>query len=152
MTQKTVHITNHTLDPSAATLKPITTPVPSTATTKKPTIKIFPAVNPVDKCTLKAAVEASIGGKKYCVKSLGESTYSTAEAKCRSRNAKLPMPRSSQENSDFMKVLSKLWLNPSQDTGNPVILGMVDSAVGYLIGNYFSLVFFSVILKFRGLV
>merc|ERR1712048_1067749 len=96
--------------------------------TKKPTTKVFPAVNPVDKCTLKAAIEVSIGGKKYCANSLGESTYSTAEAKCRSRNAKLPMPRSSQENSDFLYVLSKMGLNPHYDTGNPVILGMMDSA------------------------
>ena len=152
MTQKTVHFTNHTLDPSAATLKPTTTPAPSTATTKKPTINVFPAVNPVDKCTLKAAVEASIGGKKYCVNSLGESTYSTAEAKCRSRNAKLPMPRNSQENSDFMYVLSKMGLNPHYDTGNPVILGMMDSAVGQVIGKYFASALFAVILKFRGLV
>ena len=112
----------------------------------------FPAVNPVDKCTLEAAVNASIGGKNYCVNSIGKSTYSTAEEKCRSRNAKLPMPRSSKENSDFMKALSKLGLNPDHNNGNPVILGMVDSAVGSVIGNYFSLVFFSVILKFRGLV
>ena len=112
----------------------------------------FPAVNPVDKCTLEAAVNASIGGSNYCLNSLGESTYSTAEAKCRSRNAKLPMPRSSQENSDFMKALSKLGLNPSHDTGNPVILGMVDSAVGSVIGNYFALDMSAVILKFRGLV
>ena len=126
--------------------------MPSTATTKKPTIKIFPAVNPVDMCTLKAAVEASIGGKKYCVNSLGESTYSTAEAKCRSRNAKLPMPRNSQENSDFLYVLSKMGLNPNHNNGNPVILGMVDSSIGQVIGNYFALAFFAVILKFRGLV
>ena len=59
---------------------------------------------------------------------------------------------SSQENSHFMKALSKLGLDPAHETGNPVILGMVDSAVGSVIGNYFSLVFFAVILKFRGLV
>ena len=103
-------------------------------------------------CTLKFAVEASIGGKKYCLSSIGESTYSTAEAKCRLRNAKLPMPRSSKENSDFMKVLSKMGLNPDDSSGNPVILGMVDSAIGQVIGNYFALVFFAVILRLRGLV
>ena len=80
-------------------------------------------------------MEVSIGGKKYCASSIGESTYSTAEAKCRSRNAKLPMPRSSKENSDFMYVLSKLGLDPTHETGNPVILGMVDSAVGSVIGK-----------------
>ena len=110
--------------------------------------KAFTAVNPVDKCTLEAAVEAYIGGKNYCLNSIGESTYSTAEAKCRSRNAKLPMPRSSQENSDFMKVLTKMGLSTDWRTGNPVILGMVDSAVGQVIGNYFAL-FFAVILKLR---
>ena len=110
-----------------------------------PPTKVFPAVNPVDKCTLKAAVEASIGGKKYCLNSLGKSTYSTAEAKCRSRNAKLPMPRSSQENADFMIILSIMGLNPDYDTGNPVILGMVDSVVGHAIGNYFALLFSSII-------
>ena len=128
----------------------------STTTTKKPTTKlktkIFPTVNPVDKCTLKAAVEASIGGKKYCINSIGESTYSTAEAKCRLRNAKLPMPKSAQENSDFMKVLTKLGLNPDYQTGNPIILGMVDSLVGWVIGNYFALILFAAILKFRTLV
>ena len=102
-------------------------------------IETFPAVNPVDKCTLKAAVKAFIGGKKYCLNSIGVSKYSTAEAKCRSRNAKLPMPRSSQENSDFMKVLSKMGLNPDQMTGNPVILGMMDSVLGMVIGNNFLL-------------
>ena len=120
--------------------------------TKKPTTNVFPAVDPVDNCTLKAAIEASIGGKKYCLNSLGESTYSTAEAKCRSRNAKLPMPRSSQENSDFMKVLSKMGLNTDWQNGNPIILGMMDSAVGQVIGNSFALAFFAVILTLRGLV
>ena len=115
-------------------------------------LEVFPAVSLVDKCTLKAAVEAYIGVKKYCLNSLGESTYSTAEAKCRLRNAKLPMPKSAQENSDFMKVLTKMGLNPDYQTGNPVILGMKDSANGLMIGNYFSLVFFAVIVKLRGLV
>ena len=128
----------------------------STTTTKKPTTKlktkIFPTVNPVDKCTLKAAVEASIGGKKYCINSIGESTYSTAEAKCRLRNAKLPMPKSAQENSDFMKALTKMGVNPDYQTGNPIILGMVDSLVGWVIGNYFALILFAAILKFRTLV
>ena len=111
----------------------------------------YPSVNPVDKCSLKAAVNASIGGKEYCLNSIGESKYSTAEARCRSRNAKLPIPRSSQENSDFMKALSKMGLDPDYQTGNPVILGMVDSSFGSVIGN-FALVLFAVILKFRGLV
>ena len=130
MTQKIAHLINHILDTS----------------------KVFPDVDPVDKCTLKTAIEASIGRKKYCLNSIGESTYSTAEEKCRSRNAKLPMPRSSQENSDFMKVLSKMGLNPDFKTGNPIILGMMDSAVGQVIGKKFILVFFAVISQFRGLV
>ena len=88
----------------------------------------------------------------YCASSIGESTYSTAEAKCRSRNAKLPMPRSSKENSDFMNVLSKMGLNPNYNNGNPVILGMIDSSIGQVIGNYFALAFFAVIFNFRGLV
>ena len=99
---------------------------------------MFPPVFPVSKCTLQSAVEASIGGKMYCLSSLGESTYSTAESKCRARNAKLPMPRSAHENLDLMKALGlKLGLNPDHNTGNPVILGMVDSAFAYVIGNNF---------------
>ena len=62
------------------------------------------------------------------------------------------MPRSSQENSDFMKVLSEMGLNPDIITGNPIILGMVDSVFGHVIGNYFALVFCAVKRKLRGLV
>ena len=62
------------------------------------------------------------------------------------------MPQSYKENSDFMNVLFKMGLNPRYDTGNPVILGMTDSSIGYVIGNCFVLALFAVILKFRGLV
>ena len=139
---------------SATVLKPptATSATSTSTTTKKPITKIFPAVNPVKKCTLKAATEAFIGGKKYCLNSIGESTYSTAESKCRSRNAKLPMPRSFKENSDLMKALTGMGLDPDYKTGNPIILGMVDSDVGWMIGNYFALSFSAIILKFRRLV
>ena len=115
---------------------------------------MYPTVNPVDRCTLKAAVEAYIGGKKYCLNSIGESTYSTAESKCRSRNAKLPMPRSFKENSDLMKALTGMGLDPSHDNQNgmPIILGMVDLFIGTVIGEYLALVFYAVIFKFRRLV
>ena len=89
----------------------------------------------------------------YCpLNHIGESKYSTAEAKCKTRNAKLPMPRSFQENSDLMKVLSKMGLNPDSNTGNPIILGMKDSATGHVIGKKLGLVFFAFIIKLRGLV
>ena len=45
-----------------------------------------------------------------------------------------------------------MGLNTDWQNGNPIILGMIDSAVGQVIGNKFALVFFAVILKFRGLV
>ena len=45
------------------------------------------------------------------------------------------MPKSAMENADFMKVLAKMGLNPRWQDGNPIILGMMDSAVGQVIGN-----------------
>ena len=95
-------------------------------------------MSPVEKCTLNSAIKAAIDGKMYCLNEIGESTYSSAEAKCRSLNAKLPMPRSSKENSDLMKALTGMGLNPDWQSGTPVILGMVDSALGSAIGKYFS--------------
>ena len=107
-------------------------------------------MKPVGKCTLKAAVQQTIGKKMYCLSLVGRSTYSSAETKCRSRNAKLPMPRNSEENSDLMIALTGMglipphWYSVNQKVVEftPIILGMVDSARGKPIGNNFSLVLF----------
>ena len=105
---------------------------------------VFPTVNPVDKCTLKSAVQATIGGNMYCLNVIGESKYSTAEAKCRSRNAKLPMPRSAKENADLLQVIKGIGLDPDHGHANgmPIILGMVDSSLGSKIGMHFLYIVF----------
>ena len=75
----------------------------------------------------------------YCINIIGESTYSVAKETCRLRNAKLPMPRNSEENYELMTVLTGLGLNPDHASlnGTPIILGMVDSARGSIIGEFF---------------
>ena len=70
----------------------------------------------------------------YCMAKIGTSLYSQAEAMCRSRNSKLPVPRSLKENTDLVLELRKIGIYHEIRDG-PVILGITDSAKGWSKGD-----------------
>ena len=84
----------------------------------------------------------------YCMAKMGTSLFSKAEAMCRSKNAKLPVPKNLKENTDLVFELKKIGIYPDHFLGHhPIILGISDSVKGWTKGKLSTIINF---LCFKG--
>ena len=62
----------------------------------------------------------TIGSTETCLKSVGKSRMNQATSVCNSINAKVPLPKNDQENTDLYKSIQQLGLNSCVLDGNDV--------------------------------
>ena len=104
---------------SKATLKPIISLTSGQPTnknqpaSKKTTTTTFANKNleNLSKCTLIGAKRIDIYSGKYCVVNEGERSQSDAYSKCKTLNARLPLPENQAEMTAFLKISPKnTWI------------------------------------------
>ena len=65
----------------------------------------------VSNCTLVGAKKIDVDSGKYCVANEGQKTRSEAFLKCKTLNARLPLPKNEAEVAAFLKLSpNKTWI------------------------------------------
>ena len=74
-------------------------------------------------CSLKKAIDVNIGGKLFCLAHIGQAKHKDALQSCQFLNATLPVPKSFQENYDFVESLKRLGIdNKMEDFSTKIVL------------------------------